>query len=123
MKKNAKRKTAAKTAKKTEEALEKTALPASDTAEKKQDEILIDFPKNNEEISSGTGYTVRIHAAECEAVEISINDSDWMPCRNASGYWWFDWDETEPGKYKIYARMLKKDGETVTSKRRLCKIA
>ena len=87
------------------------------------DMVQIDYPKNNEEISIGTGYTVRISATECAAVEISVNDGEWKPCRNASGYWWFDWDETEAGKYKLYARMVKSSGEIIVSKRRLCKIS
>lgn len=88
-----------------------------------EDFINIDFPTNNEEIPIGTGYTIRISASLCETVQISVNDGEWMECRNASGYWWFDWDEVEPGKYKIYARMKKADGTEAVSKRRLCKIA
>ena len=88
-----------------------------------EDFINIDFPTNNEEIPIGTGYTIRISASQCETVQISVNDGDWMECRNASGYWWFDWDEIEPGRYKIYARMKKTDGTEAVSKRRLCKIA
>jgi len=123
MRKNTRKKTAAKNASKAEQTAEKAVLPKPDAPVKIQDEILIDFPKNNEEISSGVGYTVRISATECESVEISINEGEWMQCRNACGYWWFDWDEIEPGKYKMYARMRKSDGETIISKRRLCKIA
>ena len=85
--------------------------------------IAIDFPKNNEEILFDAGYAIRISATECEAVEISINDGEWQPCRNASGYWGFDWNITEPGRYIIYARMRCSDGKEIISKRRLCKVA
>jgi len=105
-----------------------TDIPITENVESKpvsieQDIVQIDYPKNNEEISIGTGYTVRIFATECQSVEISVNDGEWKPCRNASGYWWFDWDEIEEGRYKLYARMIKDNGEIIVSKRRLCKIA
>ena len=85
--------------------------------------IAIDFPRNNAEILFNAGYAIRISASECEVVEISINDGEWQPCRNASGYWWFDWNITEPGRYKMYARMRGSGGRETVSKRRLCKVA
>lgn len=84
--------------------------------------IHIDYPEENEEISIGTGYTIRIYASECEYVEVSINGGDWNQCRNTCGYWWYDWDEIEEGRYEIRARMFKSNGEMIMSSCRTCTI-
>ena len=98
-------------------------MKKNEIEENDEDIIRIDYPEPNEEISIGTGYTIRVYATQCETVEISVNDGKWQPCRNSCGYWWYDWDEIEPGTYRIHARMFKSSGEIIVSKGRICKMA
>ncbi len=83
-------------------------------------EISVDYPQEGEKIISGH-YAVRI-SAPAGAVEISVNGSDWQPCRSDSGYFWFDWWPTEAGKYKLTARMNAGDGSSQKSKVRSCTV-
>jgi hypothetical protein len=67
--------------------------------------IIIDYPTANEAIV-GFHYAIRIGASSDGAVEISIDSADWLPCRNAAGYWWFDWENFSPGTHTITARIV-----------------
>ena len=74
--------------------------------------IVIDYPVEKETIF-GDVY-----------VEISFSDSEWKPCRFASGYWWFDWMYYKSGNYKIVARLIGKDGNVVkVSDVKSCKVS
>lgn len=74
--------------------------------------IVIDYPTEGETIS-GLMYTIRIGASEKNNVEISINNGEWQPARNSSGYWWFDWGYFTAGKNKIAARLIDNSGKTI----------
>ena len=53
--------------------------------------ICIDYPQNNETVYCGH-YCFRLGARKpCSAMQVSINGGEWQNCRQASGYWWFDW--------------------------------
>ncbi len=83
--------------------------------------VVVDYPKNLENITS-RNYSVRIGASDCTGVDISVNDQPWQPCRYAVGYWWFDWNNFQPGTHQLVARLHKRSGEYLISKRRRCKV-
>ena len=83
--------------------------------------VVVDYPKNLETITS-RHYSVRIGASDCTGVDISINDQPWQPCRHTVGYWWFDWNNIQPGTHQLVARMHTRTGEYQISKRRRCKV-
>ncbi|HAT72257.1 MAG TPA: transaldolase [Elusimicrobia bacterium] len=83
--------------------------------------VLVDYPKNLENITS-RHYSVRIGASDCTGVDISINDQPWQPCRHTVGYWWFDWNNLQPGTHQLVARMHTRTGGYLISKRRRCKV-
>lgn len=95
--------------------------PATETKNVNATEyVVIDYPKNLENITSRQ-YTVRIGASDCTGLDISVNDQPWQPCRWACGYWWFDWNNYQPGTHQLVARLHKRNGEYLISKRRRCK--
>ncbi|MCM2267213.1 MAG: hypothetical protein NDI60_05485 [Elusimicrobiales bacterium] len=83
--------------------------------------VVVDYPKNLETITS-RHYSVRIGSSDCTGVDISVNDQPWQPCRHSVGYWWFDWNNFQPGTHQLVARMHKRNGEYLISKRRRCKV-
>jgi transaldolase/glucose-6-phosphate isomerase len=83
--------------------------------------VVVDYPKNLENITS-RHYSVRIGSSDCTGMDISVNDQPWQPCRHAVGYWWFDWNNFQPGTHQLVARMHKRNGEYLISKRRRCKV-
>ncbi|MBI4351215.1 MAG: bifunctional transaldolase/phosoglucose isomerase [Elusimicrobia bacterium] len=84
--------------------------------------VVVDYPKNLENITA-RHYAVRIGASDCTGMDISVNDQPWQTCRHAVGYWWFDWNELQPGTHQLVARMHKRNGEYLISKRRRCKVS
>ncbi len=83
--------------------------------------VVVDYPKNLENITS-RHYSVRIGASDCTGVDISVNDQPWQPCRHNVGYWWFDWNNFQPGTHQLVARMHQRNGAYLISKRRRCKV-
>src|ERR1039457_5616322 len=71
--------------------------------------IWIDHPTQNE-ILLGPQYNIRLGVGGADLVEISIDKSPWLPCRLASGYWWYDWSKIARGKHQLVARMRASDG-------------
>ncbi|MFH1368149.1 MAG: hypothetical protein ABII64_03380 [Elusimicrobiota bacterium] len=67
--------------------------------------VAIDYPTEGE-VVSGLAYVMRIGASEGGSVEVSVNGADWTSCRNAAGYWWFDWGYFIPGPHTIKARLV-----------------
>lgn len=37
-------------------------------------------------------------------VEISIDQGEWMACREALGIWWYDWSGFSKGEHEVVAR-------------------
>jgi len=66
--------------------------------------VTIDCPKSNE-IISGRHYVVRISAAPCDKVEISIDGGTWEPCAKEAGSWWFRLNRFAPGEHRLAARV------------------
>jgi len=110
----------------TEEKMVKLAERKTTTATKKitmtdTEYIVIDYPKNMETITA-RHYTIRIGASNCLNADISIDDQPWTPCRYSVGYWWYDWNNIQPGNHQIVARLNKGNGQYLISKRRRCKV-
>jgi glucose-6-phosphate isomerase len=98
-----------------------TTKPAAAKIVDTDEYVVVDYPKNLESITS-RHYSVRIGASDCTGMDISVNDQPWQPCRHAVGYWWFDWNNFQPGTHQLVARMHKRNGEYLISKRRRCKV-
>jgi hypothetical protein len=81
------------------------ASPAKKPATKT---IAIDYPQRNERVTSAS-YTFRITAPadpqRGERVEVSIDDSAFLPCRFSAGHWWYDWTGYAPREHQVVARM------------------
>lgn len=75
--------------------------------------IIVDFPQEKEVISSAE-YTLRLGASpDAQNVEVSIDGGDWRACRQAVGYWWFDWSGYSKVAHKLSARVMTQDGRTI----------
>jgi len=70
---------------------------------KARQKIRIDYPKAGEKINSAH-YAVRVSAAPCDNVEVSVDGGEWIPCANSSGYWWRQLSGLPEGKHIITAR-------------------
>jgi len=78
--------------------------------------ITVDYPQERERVI-GPDYTFRIEAKSAGRVEISIDDNVWQPCRQADGYWWYDWSGYMPGKHQAVARIQpQNNGRKSTSR-------
>jgi hypothetical protein len=74
--------------------------------------IAVDFPKENEKFNKGH-YSLRVSAKGNGRVEVSFDGDDWVSCRHASGFWWFDWTNFDSGKYAVLARLIDNSGNVV----------
>ena len=90
------------------------------TNNKTNEYIVIDYPKHLETITS-KHYTIRIGASECRNVEVSIDGGPWQSARYSVGYWWYDWNDIPQGNHEIIAKLIRNDGTYLISKRRRCK--
>lgn len=70
--------------------------------------VVVDYPQSHE-IILGERYSFRIQAGEPGRVEVAVDGRDWKYCREAVGYWWFDWNCT-PGDHTLSARLVREDG-------------
>lgn len=66
--------------------------------------IAIDYPGNKKAVS-GAHYAVRISAAPCDKVEVSIDSGPWATCDNSAGYWWFHLRGLAAGEHRLAARV------------------
>jgi hypothetical protein len=81
----------------------------------------IDFPVEGEQMQEGP-YAVRISAEVGCEVEVSINNGEWQPCREAVGYWWCDWEPFGARRCKLTARARCGSGRWTKSVTRTCQI-
>ncbi len=78
--------------------------------------ITVDYPQESERVTSPE-YTFRVAARAASRVEISIDHNEWQPCRQAGGYWWYDWSGYMSGKHQAIARIQpQNDGQQSTSR-------
>ena len=110
-----------KTAKKTR-ATKKTVKPVNkSTFTNKNEYVVMDHPRNLENITSWH-YAVRMGTGvNCEKVDVSIDDKPWQACRYSNGYWWYDWTNYTPGSHQLIARMTKTNGQYLITKKRRCR--
>jgi len=72
--------------------------------------VAIEYPRHEETITS-PHYTFRVSAMSgAKAVEVSINEAGWQPCRQAGGSFWYDWSGYGAGDHAITARVTLEDG-------------
>lgn len=81
--------------------------------------LWIDYPRETE-VLSGDEYVIRCGVGGAEHVELSINQGDWLPCRFASGYWWYDWSGIPQGDHTLVLRMRTGDGRWYRTPVRHC---
>jgi hypothetical protein len=80
-----------------------------------QPRLEIDYPMEGDRIPAG-GYTFRVGAPQPLAVaEVSIDRGPWLPCRQACGFWWYDWSGYGSGEHMINARATAQDGHALNS--------
>lgn len=84
-------------------------------------DIQIDYPREEELVIPGH-YAIRITAAPQAQVEISLNGGEWLGCRNAVGYYWFDWKPSVSGEYTLEARQKVGKGRTKKSETRFFRV-
>jgi hypothetical protein len=77
-------------------------------------QLSVDFPRQGERINSAN-YTFRISAPGDVKVEVAVDQGDWKPCRQAAGYWWYDWSGYENGEHEITARLVSNTGRAVNA--------
>ena len=65
--------------------------------------VLLEYPQAGEAVRTGH-YAVRIAAKPEVSVEVSVDGAAWQPCREAVGYYWFDWVPAAPGEHTLVAR-------------------
>ena len=64
-------------------------------------------------------YTFHIAAMPgAGGVEVSIDQGNWMPCREALGIWWYDWSGFDKGEHQLVARIRKGSGIKTSSELR-----
>jgi hypothetical protein len=71
--------------------------------------VAVSYP-HDKEVVDGPAYTFRIDAGAAGHVEISIDKKDWQACRQAEGYWWYDWAGYVPGRHQAAARLKPHHG-------------
>ena len=77
--------------------------------------VHVKYPRAGETVSRPS-YAVQVEAsADPVRVELRINDSDWIGCREALGLYWYDWAGFEPGNHRLIARVLTQDGDMLES--------
>ena len=75
----------------------------------------IEYPQQDETIASPQ-YAFRIGApAGAERVDVSIDQGPWLACRDAAGFWWYDWSGYENGEHELIARTPGKNGRWLMS--------
>ncbi|MDP3544486.1 MAG: hypothetical protein Q8T11_18630 [Elusimicrobiota bacterium] len=81
--------------------------------------VRVECPGEGEEIA-GTTYSFHIAAAPGTlGVEISIDQGEWLPCREALGLWWYDWTGFSKGGHQAAARAFVGEGIMASSSPRL----
>ena len=77
--------------------------------------VRVEYPQEGEALAR-PGYTFRIGALpEAYAVEVSIDQGEWKPCRESLGLWWYDWADYADGEHTLVARSLIGGGVWSTS--------
>lgn len=85
--------------------------------------VQIKCPREGEEIAQPS-YTFQLAAKPgTEGVEVSIDQGEWLPCREALGLWWYDWSGFDKGEHELAARARRSDGIAPRSSTRLFSVS
>ncbi len=88
---------------------------STEKSEKVARRLDFDYPQRRDVILSKE-YTFRLGAqAQLKGVEISVDEGPWEPCRQAVGYWWYDWAGYAPGDHQAVARGITPEGKWVST--------
>ena len=80
--------------------------------------VAIEYPRPNETIGSND-YVFRVAAMPgVKTVELSIDESGWLPCRQAGDSWCYDWSDYDSGEHEAVARIQLANGEFHATERR-----
>lgn len=79
-------------------------------------EITIDYPRDEEIISYREHYAIRVGTPNNGIVQISIDGGEFVQCRYAAGYWWYDWCDIPLGQHTIVARLVDPNTKRVLKK-------
>jgi hypothetical protein len=79
--------------------------------------VAVDYPQAGERVVSRE-YAIRFSVLTPGFVEVSIDDDAWRPCRQASGFWWYDWSAYGGGAHTARARITQPQGRRSLSERR-----
>lgn len=80
-------------------------------------QVFIDYPQEGETVQPGS-YTIRIGTTPMAvSAEISIDGGPWLPCREAAGYFWYDWGGYESGPHQISVRAQGESPVPATTER------
>ncbi|TPW21254.1 MAG: hypothetical protein FD126_871 [Elusimicrobia bacterium] len=79
--------------------------------------VLLEYPRAGEQVLPGH-YAVRIAAKPEVTVEISVDGAPFQPCREAVGYYWFDWTPSALGTHTLVARAKNGGPRTATTEER-----
>ena len=75
----------------------------------------VEYPEQDETIVS-PHYTIRVAAArDADGVDVSVDQGPWQRCRNAAGYWWYDWSGYANGEHAVIARTRGENGRWIMS--------
>ena len=83
--------------------------------------IRFDHPRQNEAVRPGH-YAFRIRATNPGTVVVSVDGGPWQACRDAVGYWWYDWAGDGPGKHRVVARVTDAQGSVQISPARAFRV-
>lgn len=71
--------------------------------------VRVNYPREGDSII-WPAYTFRIETKAAGKVELSIDQNEWKPCRQAGGYWWYDWAGYQTGGHRAVARIQPQNG-------------
>lgn len=81
--------------------------------------VAIDYPQEGALVRPGH-YAVRVDALGAEEVQIRLDGTDWLDCREAVGFFWYDWSPQKPGPVVLAARARRAKGRWVAAPDRNC---
>lgn len=85
--------------------------------------VALDHPAKGERVTAPC-YTLRVGAiGDVERVEVAVDEGPWQSCRQAVGYWWYDWADYKGGWHRVVARACAADGRTIESETRKFRVA
>lgn len=74
--------------------------------------LSIDYPQEGERLLPGH-YSIRVGAPGATQAELCVDFKEWRPCREAVGYFWFDWNPEPAGARALEARARRGKGRWV----------